>query len=904
MRKSLRGILLFATLFAAGCAAAERKGRPAAATTSPAPTLQAEAPAVRSDAQLSLDEVPGRPELAELAATSRPTRRPPLEAVGLYAQAMHALQSGRRATAINRLERALELDPDSFAINYALGRAHETGRSHDEQSVLAFERAAAINPDHLELQTNLGRQYLARGDDDKALAHLRLAVQTSAYRADEPGAAVADLFLGRALQERGYDRAALEQYATLLRRVQGQSGTLRGDPHLAFLITNQLYIDIGDLYARNGMYADALAIYQPVAAREPADFDVQARVVRALMGLRRFGEAADRARANVVRFRASKQSLALLRGVHRASGSERGAADELAAAHAERPGDMAVLFALVELLKEDGRWDEAEKYLAARAERAPGDFGAVRRRIHLRLERGDPAGAARLLVETVAAQPGLAAEIDALWADVISPARPRHLRLAQLRALEVPPAQAAAKELSIAFVAGHLRRTALVEQALARATAVRPPLAPAFRQRLGRLWRRAGISEAERTRTTDELIAAATAADPVLAKELTGLSLLYRKQEKAAAARLAEAVEAAGDSAAPALLHEHALALRAAGDSSRFEQIMWKLLSDHPSYEDGYSTLYSHYSDAGAQAQADRVLNTWLVAAPYSTSARLLQAAGHFRAGRSDASEQLMSRLIQERGDDSMVLSAAYAFYTRAGRADALIGELEARVREQPGNVPAVGVLVELFEEKGRGPDAVRAIDAARAALGDDPDQLYQVAHLYASAGQPGAMEETLRQVLAIEPTHPPASNDLGYGWAERGENLAAAERLIRQAVAAEPDNESFLDSLGWVLYKRGRFAEARPYLERAAGDGTTADPVVLDHLGDLLYRLGDRDAAARHWEQAATRIEASTSPSPEDDMAKLKLQLARKAEQLKSGGLVSVAPAVESAAGDVGRAP
>lgn len=898
MRKSLRFIVLCGVLWAGGCAAG-RSAKPAAApATAPAPEAEAEVGpvvvAMKGDAYLALDEVPGRPELASVGPTSQPTGRPPVESINLYARAMHALHGGRRFTAINQLERALELDPNSFELNYALGRAHEAGRSHDEQSILALTRAAAMDPDHLELQTNLGRQHLARGDQATALKHLRLAVQTTAYKAGGPGAAVADLFLGRALQQTGYDRAALEQYASLLRRVQGRAPSVRDDPHLAFLVTDQLYIDIGDLYARNGMFADALAAYEPVASRQPEDFDIQARLVRALIGLRRYDEAADRATEAVMRSRASKQSVELLREVHRAGGSERRAADELAAAHAERPGDAAVLFALLELLKEDGRWSDAEGYLAARAENAPGDSEVVRRWVHLRLERDDPEGAARLLVQMLAERPDLAGEIDNLWADVISPARPAHFRLAQLQALDASPSQAAARELSVAAVAGHLRREGLVDQALARATAARPPFAPAFRQRLSRVWHRRGADDAERMRLTDELIAAA-ASDPALVRELTGLSLLYREQDQAAVEALGELVQAAGESAAPALRHEYASALRAAGDTRKFEQVMSKLLSDRPSYEDGYSTLYSYYSEAGSEAQTDRVLTTWLGAVPHSTSARLLQAAGHFRAGRAQAAEQVMSLLLQERGDDPAVLSTAYAFHTRTGRTDALVTALETRVREQPGNVAAASVLVQLYDDKGRGPDAARLIDAARAAVGDDPDQLYHLAHLYTRIGHRPATEATLRQALEVDPSHPPAGNDLGYGWAERGENLAAAEELIRRAVAAEPENASFLDSLGWVLYKRGRFGEARPHLEQAAADGASADPVALDHLGDLLYRLGDRDAAGASWTRAAAKL--ADDASARDDLKQLKLQLERKAAQLKAGGPVTVSPVAEKPA-------
>jgi Tfp pilus assembly protein PilF len=216
-------------------------------------------------------------------------------------------------------------------------------------------------------------------------------------------------------------------------------------------------------------------------------------------------------------------------------------------------------------------------------------------------------------------------------------------------------------------------------------------------------------------------------------------------------------------------------------------------------------------------------------------------------------------------------------------------------VTEQPGNLAAVGVLVELYAEKDREPEAGRLIDAARAAVADDADHLYQVAHLYTRADQRSAMEDTLRQALAVDPNHPPASNDLGYGWAERGENLREAEALIRRAVEAEPDNVSFVDSLGWVLYKRGKLAEARPHLERAAGDGVSADPVVLDHLGDLLYRLGDPEAAARNWGRAAAKL--IEAPPDRDDLSRLKLQLNRKAEQLKAGQPVTVSPVVEEPA-------
>ena len=51
--------------------------------------------------------------------------------------------------------------------------------------------------------------------------------------------------------------------------------------------------------------ADALSAYEPMAAAEPSNFDLQAKVVRMLVNLGRNDEATSRAADVVMRFRAS-----------------------------------------------------------------------------------------------------------------------------------------------------------------------------------------------------------------------------------------------------------------------------------------------------------------------------------------------------------------------------------------------------------------------------------------------------------------------------------------------------------------------------------------------------------------------------------------------------------------------
>ena len=158
-------------------------------------------------------------------------------------------------------------------------------------------------------------------------------------------------------------------------------------------------------------------------------------------------------------------------------------------------------------------------------------------------------------------------------------------------------------------------------------------------------------------------------------------------------------------------------------------------------------------------------------------------------------------------------IESLQTFYQQIGRLPEFMNRLENECKRDPENRTAVQKLVELYAQEKRESDAARVLDASRAAMGDDPDLLYSIAHLYETIDQPQTTEEILAKVIQISPRHAAANNDLGYSWTDQGKNLDRAESMIRIAVDAEPDNESFLDSLGWVLYKRARFDEANNIL-------------------------------------------------------------------------------------------
>src|SRR5688572_12145150 len=266
-----RSLLILVTIFAlliSGCAAHRKRTAIAGAERAPTTNEITVGPATQpidAKADLALAQIPA-PSLPTTApATS--ASRPPLEALELYARARDALASGHQFTAISALERALKLDPDSAELYRLLSRAYLAG-GNSAKAIDALDRATRLDPQDLRSQTALARLYLQKGNAADAMDHLRIGMQSKQYAEDEAAAGIADYFLARALQQQGYDRAALEQFEKLLGRLQHRSLALRSDAELADWASRpqSIWADAGRLYEKRGEYNKALDAWRPVAS--------------------------------------------------------------------------------------------------------------------------------------------------------------------------------------------------------------------------------------------------------------------------------------------------------------------------------------------------------------------------------------------------------------------------------------------------------------------------------------------------------------------------------------------------------------------------------------------------------------------------------------------------------------
>jgi tetratricopeptide (TPR) repeat protein len=881
-RKTL--LLLAATM--AGCQSVHR---PAATRPAVAQNQSALPPA----ALLSLDEIQPAPTLS--AVPARPTTRPAIDALLLFARAHDALLQNRGYAAVGLLERAVKIDPNSYDLYDELGRAYLSVGHSSDQAIDAFEKAAALRPTELSVHLQLARLYLLHGNLDDAIRHLRIGRLTEDYQQEEGAAAVTDLLLARALQQKGYIRAATDEYQKVLDDLQNSTSAMRGNMELEFLIEHPEVIEeqLGELAEMLGEDQAALEDYQKAAAVDEDNFDAQAHVVRILLKMGRADESAALAAKLVRQFQASPESMDVLREVYSQVGSRAGVIRELAKLHAGDPEDRTILFTLADALRTQGRQTEAETLLSDAAADDEYEPDVVQRLFQMRLADSDTDAAAKLLIEALAHRPDSLRQLVPLWSQLMAPTRSDRLRLSALQNLSVPAEAESAKLFWISTVAEVWNRGELAKDSLSQAVKEDKPFAPAYRLLLEQTWRRRDWSDTQKKKFSADLAERAQEhGDPALAAELRGISMLAQKNADEAAAAF-ERARQLGDNS-PDLEISYASALMAQGKNAEAERALWKLVTDYPTCDDGYDALFRYYLSRKQPDEAMRVLRTWLDDAPMSTEAKLIQATVFFQTQRYDLADQALTALIDAHPEDSEVLQMAADIYQQTGQLSAYIKKLEALRADNPRNQVVVEELVDLYIQQHQLGEAERVLNATYAAVQNDPDLLYYLSHLYSEIGQQQQAEKLLGEVLKLDPTDTGAANDLGYSWADEGKNLNKAEALIRRAVRAEPDNESFLDSLGWVQYKRGEFSAALQSLQKAVANNPEPDPVVLNHLGDTYYRLGQKPEATKAWRQALVRLDQSNEDR--QDIKDLRLTLPAKLKAADHGGKVEVAPTAMAA--------
>jgi tetratricopeptide (TPR) repeat protein len=192
----------------------------------------------------------------------------------------------------------------------------------------------------------------------------------------------------------------------------------------------------------------------------------------------------------------------------------------------------------------------------------------------------------------------------------------------------------------------------------------------------------------------------------------------------------------------------------------------------------------------------------------------------------------------------------------RLGQTEPAVESLERAVLRSPD--PAwqieLGVALKRAGREGEAQEQFdQAIDTLEHAADAAPEDAEPRIALAVGLNRIGRNDDAAREfqrALELDPDSPTALNDLGYMWAEAGQNLDEALDLIKRAMELEPDSAAIADSLGWVYFQQGRYDEALRELERAVELSPPAAE-IFDHVGDAHLKLGDTAKAIEWWNKA-----------------------------------------------------
>jgi len=170
----------------------------------------------------------------------------------------------------------------------------------------------------------------------------------------------------------------------------------------------------------------------------------------------------------------------------------------------------------------------------------------------------------------------------------------------------------------------------------------------------------------------------------------------------------------------------------------------------------------------------------------------------------------------------------------------------------------------QILRATGRIDEAIRSLQAASITMPDSTEIRYDLAMLYENQDRLTEMEQQLRRIISMDPSHAHAYNALGYTLADRNIRLGEAEQLVTRALQLDPNDPSILDSMGWVLYRQGNYEQAIEYLQRAWLGRPEAEVGV--HLGEVFWANDQRNEATEIWR-------AVQSQDPDNAMLRETLQ-------------------------------
>ncbi|MDP7636165.1 MAG: tetratricopeptide repeat protein [Phycisphaerae bacterium] len=387
-----------------GCGSPQPAAPPSGSRPTPPP-----AP-LSAKALLRLDQL--QPPIPK---TLKPTTAPakgdelPPQASQAVAKAQSLIDRGRYAAAVNLLiHRAVDFAPTSSRVHRILGLAY-TRLPNPDKALIHLRKAVQLDGDDLRSHVMLARLYAEQKQHDKAIGHLRTALNCTQARGNNPLTGEAVFRLGGLLTNEGYWAAALECYERLSKHIEAHGRAYATRPALRQVVLRpqRLLMLRGKLLQQLGRSARAAKLLRRAFNRNRSATNLARLLAEALTSAGQI----TRAQALVVELTAQPNQRAkvpaIAAGVCKAAGDKDLPLRIWQACRAKGRGNGKLAVALAQAAQRLGADDQATKILQAAVAMGidPGDALVVRFLVDVYIKEGKTPPALRLLAGLLEVDP-------------------------------------------------------------------------------------------------------------------------------------------------------------------------------------------------------------------------------------------------------------------------------------------------------------------------------------------------------------------------------------------------------------------------------------------------------------------------------------------------------------------
>lgn len=223
----------------------------------------------------------------------------------------------------------------------------------------------------------------------------------------------------------------------------------------------------------------------------------------------------------------------------------------------------------------------------------------------------------------------------------------------------------------------------------------------------------------------------------------------------------------------------------------------------------------------------------------------------HVQEGEMARARQALTQLRDEFGERNEVVGIEGWF--ALGTGDFATAEQRFRTLMQQGaDLELVTLLSRALWAQSKHDEVLELMQGWLRDRPDDTLMHLQIAEAYMALGRNADARTSYENVLALNPEHVPALNNLA--WLHRSDNPGQALQYAQRAHQLAPEDPHVLDTLGMLLFQQGELTRAHRFVSEAA-ERAPADAQIQLHLGRILLAQQRGDEARQILDVLVTRV-------------------------------------------------